>query len=102
MAGKKWTPQQETELKILIEADATIQEIAAKLQKAPRAVIVKCRRLGLPLKAAGYVQSQIYLPKELPSVEETLRMLAGAMKSRRKTRAGPSRGTAPPSNRHHF
>jgi hypothetical protein len=37
--------------------------------------------LGLPLKAKGYVKSQISLPRELPSVEEALRMLAGALKA---------------------
>ena len=81
MAGKKWTAQQEAELKALVDADIGIEDIAAKFQKTPGAIIVKCQRLGLPLKAKGYVQSQIYLPRELPSVEEALRMLAGALKA---------------------
>ncbi|MCL5949459.1 MAG: hypothetical protein M1490_03165 [Candidatus Bathyarchaeota archaeon] len=81
MAGKKWTPQQETELKALIEAEAEIEEIAAKIQKTPGAIILKCQRLGLPLKASGYAKSQIYLPRELPSVEEALRILAGALRA---------------------
>lgn len=81
MAGKKWTIQQETELKALVEADAEIEDVAAKLQKSPGAIIVKCQRLGLPLRAKGYVKSQISLPRELPSVEEALRMLAGALKA---------------------
>jgi hypothetical protein len=81
MTGKKWTPQQETELQALVEANVEIEEIAAKLQKTLGAVIVKCQRLGLPLSAKGYVKTQIALPRELPSVEETLRMLAGALKA---------------------
>ena len=81
MAGKKWTAQQESELKTLVEANAEIEEIAAKLQKTPGAIIVKCQRLGLPLKAKGYAKSPIILPRELPSVEEALRMLAGALKA---------------------
>ncbi|MCW3995008.1 MAG: hypothetical protein NWE98_02515 [Candidatus Bathyarchaeota archaeon] len=81
MAGKKWTPQQEAELQKLVEADMQIGEIAAKLQKTPGAIIVKCQRIGLPLKANGYVKTQIPLPRELPSVEEALRMLAGALKA---------------------
>jgi hypothetical protein len=81
LAGKKWTAQQEAELRPLIESDLPLEEIAAKLQKTPGAVIVKCQRLGLPLKAGGYVKTAIPLPKELPSVEEALRMLAGALKA---------------------
>jgi hypothetical protein len=81
MAGKKWSAQQEAELKALVDADAEIEEVAAKLQKTPGAIIVKCQRLGLPLKARGYVKSQISLPRELPSVEEALRMLAGALRA---------------------
>jgi hypothetical protein len=81
LAGKKWTPQQQTQLKTLLEANTPLEDIAAQLQKTPGAIIVKCQRLGLPLKAKGYVQSPVYLPRELPSVEEALRMLAGALKA---------------------
>jgi hypothetical protein len=81
MAGKKWTAQQEAELQALVQANAEIEEIAAKFQKTPGAIILKCQRLGLPLKAKGYVKSSISLPRELPSVEEALRMLAGALKA---------------------
>ncbi|MCL4410233.1 MAG: GcrA family cell cycle regulator [Gammaproteobacteria bacterium] len=81
MAGKKWTAQQEAELKKLVDANTNLEEIAAQLQKTPGAIIVKCQRLGLPLRANGYVKSQICLPRELPSVEEALRILAGALKA---------------------
>jgi hypothetical protein len=67
-----------------VQADADIGEIAAKLQKTPGAVIVKCQRLGLPLKAKGYVAAPLSIPRELPSVEEALRMLAGALKAAAK------------------
>lgn len=81
MAGKKWTSEQQAQLQKLLEENMGIEEIAAQLQKTPGAVIVKCQRLGLPLKADGFVQSQVLLPRELPSVEEALRMLAGALKA---------------------
>jgi hypothetical protein len=84
MAGKKWTSAQETQLKTLVEAGASMDEVAAQLQKTPGAIIVKCQRLGLPLQAKGYVKTQIYLPRELPSVEEALRMLAGALRAAAK------------------
>ncbi len=78
---KKWTPQQETELQALVAADAEIEEIAAKFQKTPSAIMLKCQRLGLPLKAKGYVKGSVSLPRELPSVEEALRILAGALRA---------------------
>ena len=81
MRGKKWTAEQEAELQALVGANASIEEIAAKFQKTPGAIIVKCQRLGLQLEAKGYVKSSISIPRELPSVEEALRMLAGALRA---------------------
>ena len=78
---KRWTTQEETELKALIEANTNVEEIAAKLQKTPGAVIVKCQRLGLQLQVKGYVDSSISLPRELPSVQEATKIMAGAMKT---------------------
>ena len=79
--GKHWTPQEEVELKTLIENNANIEEIAAKLQKTPGAIITKSQRLGLNLQTKGYVNKYVAIPKELPSVEETMKMLAGALKT---------------------
>jgi hypothetical protein len=81
MTGKIWTAQQEAELKTLVEADSNVDEIAAKLQKTPKAIITKAQRLGLQLQAEGYVNNSIVIPKELLSVEEALKMLAGALKA---------------------
>ncbi|MCW4004527.1 MAG: hypothetical protein NWE95_11520 [Candidatus Bathyarchaeota archaeon] len=81
MRGKKWTAKQEAQLKTLVEANASIGEIAAMFQKTPGAIIVKCQRLGLPLETKDYVKSQISLPRELSSVEEALKILAGALKA---------------------
>jgi hypothetical protein len=78
---KKWTIQEETELKALVEANAKIEEIAAKLKKTPGAVILKSQRLGLQLQVKGYVDTSIPLPRELPSVEETTKILAGALRA---------------------
>jgi hypothetical protein len=79
--GKQWTTQQETELKTLVEANKNLEEIAAVLQKTPGAIIIKCQRLGIKPRTEGYVDTSIPLPKELPSVEEALKMLAGALKT---------------------
>ncbi len=81
MVGKRWTVAQEAELQALVDGGADVEAVAAKLQKTPGAVIVKCQRLGLPLKVVGYVKSPVALPRELPSVEEALRMLAGALRA---------------------
>ncbi len=78
--GKQWTTQEEAELKSLVEANARIDEIAAKLQKTPGAIFLKSKRLGIELKARGYVNTSIPIPRELPSVEETAKILAGALK----------------------
>ena len=81
MQGKIWTAQEETQLKALAEANTNVDEIAAKLQKTPKAVITKCQRLGLRLQTEGYVNTSIPIPRELPSVEDALKMLAGALKA---------------------
>ena len=78
---KRWTIQEETELKTLVDGNVNVDEIAAKLQKTPGSVIVKCQRLGLELQTQGYLCASIPLPRELPSVEESLKMMAGALKA---------------------
>jgi hypothetical protein len=78
--GKQWSAQEEAELKSLVEANARIDEISIKLQKTPGAIFLKCKRLGIELKAKGYANTSIPIPRELPSVEETAKILAGALK----------------------
>lgn len=79
--GKHWSPQEEIELKTLIEVNTHVEEISAKIGKTPGAIIIKCQRLGLRLQSKGYLESSVSIPRELPSVEESLLMLAGALKS---------------------
>lgn len=78
---KRWTIQEETELKALIEANANIEEIAAKLQKTPGAIIVKCQRLSLQLQSKDYLGNSLPMPRQLPSVEETAKILTGALRA---------------------
>ncbi|HSV48690.1 MAG TPA: hypothetical protein VLH35_00105 [Candidatus Acidoferrales bacterium] len=82
--GKKWTTQQENQLKTLIETNTPIPEIANQLDKTPGAIILKSQRLGLNLQTSGYIDKSIPIPRQLPSVEETLKMLAGALKESTK------------------
>src|SRR3990172_1893501 len=79
--GKSWTVQEEAELKTLVEANTKVDDIAAKFGKNPGAIFIKCQRLGLKLQSKGYVNTSVSIPRELPSVEEALRMLAGALKT---------------------
>jgi hypothetical protein len=79
--GKRWTVEEEAELKSLVEANTHVEAIAARFGKKPGAMFIKCQRLGLELQSKGYVNTSVSLPRDLPSVEEALRMLAGALKT---------------------
>ncbi len=81
MTGKKWTPQEEAELVALVKENLSVDEIAAKIKKTPKAIMIKCQRLGVQLQTEGYVNTSITLPSELPSVEEAMKILAGALKA---------------------
>jgi hypothetical protein len=78
--GKPWTLEDEKRLRQLVQEGKPINVIVEVLHKTEDAAYHKCKRLGLPLEegAKGYTPSSIKLPKELPIVEETLRILAGA------------------------
>jgi hypothetical protein len=88
MKGKPWTIDEEKQLKELIEAKTPIDVIAVKLNRQPDAVLIKCKRLKLKLEvvvAKSYTTTttttSLVLPKELLSVEEALKILAGALKA---------------------
>jgi len=82
--GKQWTIGEESELKTLVDAKAPIAEIAAKFGRKPAAVFIKAHRLGLRIDVDGYTSSSVPIPKQLPSAEEALLMLAGALKAATK------------------
>jgi hypothetical protein len=75
--GKPWTLDEEATLKVLVEANTPLDIIAVKLNKKPDTIYVKCTRMGLTQKPQT-TTSRIPLPKELPSIEETLKKLAAA------------------------
>ncbi len=83
MKGKPWTADEERQLKELVDVKASVDVMSAKLQKTPDAIIQKCRRLGL--EVVGFAplgtSTSLRLPAELPSVEEALKMLAGALRA---------------------
>lgn len=79
--GKPWTPQEEAQLSTLAAANMHVEEIAQKLEKTPGAVFLKCHRLGLKLQSSGYTDTAVSIPHTLPSIEETMKVLAGALKA---------------------
>jgi hypothetical protein len=78
--GLPWTVEEEALLKALVEAKTPVDVVAAKLGRQRAAIVVKCQRLGLSID--GQVNAvAVSLPAELPSVEETLKKLAGALEA---------------------
>jgi hypothetical protein len=83
MKGKPWTGEEEKKLRELINKGASAEAIAGNLGKSKNAVYQKCLDLGLKLKEEAiptHTSSSLKLPKDLPSLEETLRILAAALK----------------------
>ena len=84
MRGKPWSHEEEGELMRLVKAGGDLGLIAGKLGKSVESVKQKMRRLGLvvgtrPPVVPTTTSPKIVLPEELPTVEETLRKLAGAL-----------------------
>ena len=78
--GKPWTIEEETQLKALVDAKAPLGVIAEKLGRKPYAIQMKCKRLGLT-NYRNTINASAPVPKELPSVEETLQKLAVALEA---------------------
>ena len=85
--GKRWTSEEEKQLKDLVNAGSSLKVIATQLKKSREAVKVKMQRLGLkvvvvPAKKNGGTTTTFDLPvpDDLPSIEMQLRVLAGVIK----------------------
>ena len=78
--GLPWTVEEEASLKALVDAKTPIDVIAGKLGRQSGAILVKCQRLGLAANSQA-TAAVIPLPAELPSVEEVLKKLAGALEA---------------------
>ena len=85
--GKPWTNADEEQLKQLTEAGEKADSIAAKLGKTPMAIVQKARRMNIEVDETKHYQltsSFVQLPADLPTPEEALRILAGALKAATK------------------
>ncbi len=78
--GIPWTSEEEIQLKKFIQAKTPTDVIAQTLGRTRTAIQMKCERLGL-VPSDCITKSALPLPDELPTVEETLRDLAGALKA---------------------
>ena len=83
--GKPWTKKEVEKLRKLLEAKEPLEVIAAELRGTRDAVKKKCKRFSLEVVGAkGYrTTTSLKLPKELPSVEEALKILAGTLETLR-------------------
>jgi DNA-binding Lrp family transcriptional regulator len=83
MKGKPWSLELEKELTDLVAANTSLNVIAKKLGKPEEAVRQKIRRLGLEVvvqkKIVCSTTSNLVMPQELPSVEETVKKLSAAL-----------------------
>jgi len=83
--GKPWPKEQVKKLTELVKAKQPLDVIAAQFpDRSEGAVDQKIRRLGLEVvvrsSSVDITTSELKIPKELPSVEETLKILAAALK----------------------
>jgi hypothetical protein len=78
--GTPWNIEEEIQLKKLIEDKKSVKVIAQILDRTPNAIMLKCIRLGLT-PSDQVTNTALPLPDELPSVEETLKELAAALRA---------------------
>ena len=85
--GKPRSIEEESALKQLVTAGHPLETIAERLGKRGEAVRQKIRRLGLEVVdqdcSVWSTTSKLILPRELPSIEEALKLLACALKRSR-------------------
>jgi hypothetical protein len=81
--GKPWTKEEEQQLKELVIKGLKAEDIATKMGKSKDAILKKIQRLGLkvvhPLNIRPTTSTELIIPKELPSIEEALKLLAAAI-----------------------
>jgi hypothetical protein len=79
--GTPWTTDEEKQLRALVDSKVPVDVIAAQMKKTYAAVLKKCERLGLEVDDTKRLRTStsIPMPKDLPSIEEALKRLAGAL-----------------------
>ncbi|PVX27317.1 MAG: hypothetical protein CW716_02950 [Candidatus Bathyarchaeum sp.] len=85
MKGKPWPKEDADKLVELVDAKKPLDVIVSQFQgRSEGAIKQKIRRLGLEVVVStqriGTTTSELKIPKDLPSVEEALKILAAALK----------------------
>ena len=85
--GKPWSVEDERQLRQLLTEKKSMRSIAKVLGKSLTSVQMKASRLGLVVVDEGEKNTpstttfdKLILPDELPSIEEELKTLVGALK----------------------
>ena len=87
MKGKPWTFDEEKRLRVLLEEKKGVRAIAKALGKTRDSVRMKLARLEVEVvqgeknMRSTSTSASWVLPKELPSIEEELKVLAAALRS---------------------
>jgi len=83
--GKPWTKAEVDKLRALLKRKEPWEVIAANLHRTVDAVKKKAKRLGLEVVVSHPrsppTTSALDIPKDLPSIQEALQILAGALKA---------------------
>jgi len=89
--GKPWTEEQEKQLKLLYAEGKSVKDISKKMGKTEQSIRHKIQRLGLKVEEGQHEKNacpspsaDLEIPDDLPSIEEQLRVLAGAIKALQK------------------
>jgi hypothetical protein len=80
----RWTKTDVEKLRKLVEEKEPSEVIAAKLERSVDAVKMKAKRLGLNVVVGSpgkATTTKLKIPRELPSVQEALKILAAALKA---------------------
>ena len=82
---RKWTQEDTKKLRILVAQGKTVDFIAHILGRSADAVYLQCARSNLSVgvgtrrDSSPTLIADLKLPRELPSIEDALRILAGAL-----------------------
>lgn len=76
----RWTNEEVKELVQLVRARSSVEELAERFNRSPKAIRSKIKRVGLDLAASKMkVTGSLEVPKKLPSLEDVLKIVAGAL-----------------------
>ena len=81
---KRWSKAETEKLQTLVEARKPWLVIAAELHRSVEAVKMKAKRLGFVVVSPPRqptTTKELDIPEELPSIQEALQILAGALKA---------------------